>query len=205
MTELHTLQDEAAAPRWSQSYLATPVLQMLGPPRGPILDLGCGNGSLARHLASHGHDVYGVDVSAHDVSVAVALAPGRFHVMDVETGELPTPLRHMKFSTAISTEVVEHLYHPASLPRLARRVLAPDGELILSTPYHGYLKNLALALTGRMDSHFTALWDGGHIKFFSRQTLTTLLESNEFEVIDFKGAGRLPWLWKSMLLKARLR
>ena len=44
---------------------------------------------------------------------------------------------------------------------------------MLSTPYHGYLKNLALAVSGRMDRHFTALHVGGHIKFFSIETLTT--------------------------------
>jgi len=27
-----------------------------------------------------------------------------------------------------------------------------------------------------MDSHYAALWDGGHIKFWSRATLTTLLQ-----------------------------
>jgi hypothetical protein len=37
----------------------------------------------------------------------------------------------------------------------------------VSTPYHGYHKNLGLALSGKMDAHFTALWEGGHIKFFS--------------------------------------
>jgi 2-polyprenyl-6-hydroxyphenyl methylase/3-demethylubiquinone-9 3-methyltransferase len=31
----------------------------------------------------------------------------------------------------------------------------------LSTPDHGYLKNLALALSGKIDSHLSALWDDG--------------------------------------------
>ena len=78
------------------------------------------------------------------------------------------------------------------------------GEIIISTPYHGYLKNLALALSGKLDAHFTALWDGGHIKFFSRNTLETLLVESGFEVTDFIGAGRWPYLWKSMLIKARV-
>jgi len=65
------------------------------------------------------------------------------------------------------------------------------------------LKNLALAATGKLDGHFTVLWDGGHIKFFSRRTLTTLLEQEGFHVVEFRGAGRWPYLWKSMVLAAR--
>jgi len=59
--------------------------------------------------------------------------------------------------------VIEHLFLPRALLRFAAKVLKPSGSLILSTPYHGYLKNLALALTGKLDKHFTVLWDGGHI------------------------------------------
>jgi len=67
------------------------------------------------------------------------------------------------------------------------------------------LKNVALALAGKMDDHYTALVDGEHIKFWSRKTLTTLLEEFDFRVTDFRGAGRLPYLWKSMLVRANLR
>jgi 2-polyprenyl-6-hydroxyphenyl methylase/3-demethylubiquinone-9 3-methyltransferase len=83
-----------------------------------------------------------------------------------------------------------------------RRALKPGGALILSTPYHGYWKNLALAVTGKLDDHFTALWDGGHIKFWSRGTLAQLLEEAGFRVERFVGVGRLPFLWKSMIVRS---
>ena len=79
-----------------------------------------------------------------------------------------------------------------------------DGEIIISTPYHGYLKNLAIALTNKMDHHFTTLWDGGHIKFWSKRSLTVLLNEFGFEVTQFSGSGRLPYLWKSMFVRATL-
>jgi 2-polyprenyl-6-hydroxyphenyl methylase/3-demethylubiquinone-9 3-methyltransferase len=43
------------------------------------------------------------------------------------------------------------------------------------------------------------------VKFFSRATLTRLLEENSFEVERFRGIGRLPGLWKSMAIVARRR
>jgi 2-polyprenyl-6-hydroxyphenyl methylase/3-demethylubiquinone-9 3-methyltransferase len=36
----------------------------------------------------------------------------------------------------------------------------------VTTPYHGYVKNLALAVTGQLDRHWQPWRDGGHIKFF---------------------------------------
>jgi 2-polyprenyl-6-hydroxyphenyl methylase/3-demethylubiquinone-9 3-methyltransferase len=62
-----------------------------------------------------------------------------------------------------------------------------------------------LALAGKTDFHYTALWDYGHIKFWSRKTLTTLLSQAGFKVDRFIGVGRLPFLWKSMILIARKR
>jgi 2-polyprenyl-6-hydroxyphenyl methylase/3-demethylubiquinone-9 3-methyltransferase len=106
------------------------------------------------------------------------------------------------FPVAVSLEVVEHLYSPREYVAHAYDVLEDDGRLILSTPYHGYLKNLALAITGRLDQHFTALWDHGHIKFWSIATLSRLLEEGGFQVERIARVGRIPQLAKSMLLVA---
>ncbi|MBL4901134.1 MAG: methyltransferase domain-containing protein, partial [Desulfocapsa sp.] len=75
----------------------------------------------------------------------------------------------------ISSEVVEHIYDPRLYANNISKLLKPSGILLISTPYHGYLKNIALALAGAWDKHFTALWDGGHIKFWSYCTLKELL------------------------------
>jgi len=64
------------------------------------------------------------------------------------------------------------------------------------------LKNLVMALSGKLDNHFTVLWDGGHIKFWSRQTLTSILRESGFKIGGFYGVGRFPWIWKSMIMTA---
>jgi 2-polyprenyl-6-hydroxyphenyl methylase/3-demethylubiquinone-9 3-methyltransferase len=76
-------------------------------------------------------------------------------------------------------------------------VTEPD---IISTPYHGYWKNLALALTGQMDRHFTALWDGGHVKFWSVKTLSQLFAEQSLFPTRIIRVGRIPCLAKSMVL-----
>lgn len=186
------------------AYLMPHLRRLIGQPRGSVLDLGCGNGAIARQLLREGLDVYGVDASESGIAVANAEIPGRFHVLDFTAESLPPPLDGMTFEVMISTEVIEHLYDPRALLAFAHRHLATEnGALILSTPYHGYLKNLALAVTGKLDAHFTATWTGGHIKFFSRGTLQRLLDEQSFKMTHFIGIGRLPWLWKSMLVRAQ--
>ena len=98
--------------------------------------------------------------------------------------------------------MVEHVYAPRDYAATLFDLLQPGGTAIVSTPYHGYLKNLALAITGRLDAHFTALWDHGHIKFWSIPSLTTLLSEAGLQNIRFHRVGRIPVLAKSMIAVA---
>jgi 2-polyprenyl-3-methyl-5-hydroxy-6-metoxy-1,4-benzoquinol methylase len=189
----------------SCNYLAPRVLELLaGLHINRVLDLGAGNGSLCGELAANGYDTVGVEFDAEGVTLARRAHPRvPFHRFGVQDDPAELMQREEPFDAVVSTEVIEHLFAPHLLPRYAAAALRPGGYLVISTPYHGYLKNLALSLAGAWDKHFTALWHGGHIKFWSERTLTQLLEANGFAVQRCIGVGRLPWLWKSMILIAR--
>jgi 2-polyprenyl-3-methyl-5-hydroxy-6-metoxy-1,4-benzoquinol methylase len=167
-----------------------------------IVDIGCGNGALCRELASRGYQVVGCEPSAESLRVAQRAAPGLvFHRLGVDDD--PSVMGNESFDVAIATEVIEHLVSPSNLPHFAKQLLRPGGHLIISTPYHGYLKNLILALTNRWDAHLNPFWDGGHLKFWSWKTLSQLLNETGFRIVRFIGAGRLPFLWKSMIVVAQ--
>lgn len=143
-----------------------------------MCDLGCGNGQLVPH--------------------------GRFHHAEVGEG-LPRALLDSEgpFDVVVSSDVIEHLYRPGVLVDVAREILRPSGRLIVGTPYHGYLKNLAISAFGKWDSHHTVDRDGGHIKFFSVATLRTLVEKRGFEETHFHFYWRAPFVWKNMICTAR--
>jgi 2-polyprenyl-6-hydroxyphenyl methylase/3-demethylubiquinone-9 3-methyltransferase len=193
-----------AAETHSHSYV-WPKLLELCPPLGPhtrVLDVGCGSGFNAAKLAERGCQVVGIDMSVEGIALARQAYPGvRFEVLPADDKLLAT-LNEPPFDLIVSTEVVEHLYDPRAYVKGCFSALRPGGRLVLSTPYHGYLKNLVLAVLGKWDSHASPLWDCGHIKLWSRKTLSVLLREPGFENLQFRGAGRLPLLWMSMVMSA---
>lgn len=168
-----------------------------------ICDLGCGNGYLANQLAALGYEVVGVDDSKSGIELARRAATKGTFVRAPIDREIRARTGLTDVDLVISTDVIEHMYRPADLLEAADRLLKPDGKLLVATPYHGYLKNVALALSGKMDSHYSALHDGGHIKFFSIKTLSVLVLRHSFTNLRFEFYGRGPWLWKNMICLAQ--
>lgn len=171
---------------------------------GRIIELGSGNGAFARKLARLGYDVTAVEPSGDGVAQARRSAPD-LRVIQASVYDNLQAVVGADFDVAISTEVIEHLTKPKELFARASELLKPGGSLILTTPYHGYLKNLAFSVLGVWDRHFHVHWEGGHIKFFSNQTLTNMARPYGFTTPRFRGAGRLPYLWKSTVMIAQLR
>ncbi|TAH23722.1 MAG: methyltransferase domain-containing protein, partial [Cytophagales bacterium] len=159
-------------------------------------------GYLVDILLDLGYDAYGVDASTSGISLANKRHPNRFFFYDIDSLSIPSELINKQIDTIISLEVVEHIYTPNNFMKSCDLFLAKNkkGEVMISTPYHGYFKNLILAISGKMDNHFTVLWEGGHIKFWSKKTLTILIEKFGYTFKNFIGCGRLPFLWKSMLI-----
>jgi 2-polyprenyl-3-methyl-5-hydroxy-6-metoxy-1,4-benzoquinol methylase len=164
-------------------------------------DLGCGNGATATFLSDLGWEIVGVDPSIEGIQVANQL-PGK---MRLELGSAYDDLhdKYGLFPLIVSLEVIEHVYHPRTYIRTIDNLCDKNGFIIISTPYHGYIKNLVLSIMGKMDDHFTALWDNGHIKFWSIKSITKLISEVGWEIQGIYTVGRIPCLARSMLVIAR--
>lgn len=166
-----------------------------------VFDLGCGNGAAANELTSRGFPVVGVDPSI----VGLEHARRAYPHLRLEQGSAYDNLsaKYGAFDVVYSFEVVEHVYDPYAYAKCLYDLVNPGGLALVSTPFHGYLKNLLLAASGKLDDHFTALWPHGHIKFWSIKTLSALLTQAGFTVEKTHRVGRIPAFAKSMLLIAR--
>lgn len=112
----------------SPSDIISPWVQRFAPlmPSGEVLDLACGTGRHARHLASLGHEVLALDRDAD--ALALAAGPGIATAQfDLEEGA-PWPFAVGRFAGLV---VTNYLHRPLLDAMLAS--LAPDGVLIYET------------------------------------------------------------------------
>jgi 2-polyprenyl-3-methyl-5-hydroxy-6-metoxy-1,4-benzoquinol methylase len=94
------------------------------------LEVGCGDGRLARALGTAGLAVFAIDVAPQMIALARARTPRElrieYAVADVMTAELPVETADL----VLGVNVVHHLPLPTIVPRLAGLV-APGGTLII--------------------------------------------------------------------------
>lgn len=144
------------------------------PAGSAVIDLGCGNGLLLSRFRGRGWHLLGIDLSESGVRIARDNYPDiQFEIADATT-DLEF-VEYGRFDAVISTDVIEHIFLPRKYVANCFKLLRPGGILVMTTPYHGYAKNLAIALANRWDNHLQPLRDFGHIKFWSVDSLSSLL------------------------------
>ena len=74
------------------------------------------------------------------------------------------------------------------------------GLLILTTPYHGFLKNLLIVLL-KFDRHFDP--EGSHIRFFDKKGLERCLNNSGFAQISWSGIGRFWKMYRTWFVVAQ--
>jgi ubiquinone/menaquinone biosynthesis C-methylase UbiE len=159
-----------------------------------VLDLGTGDGAFAAELLEAGREVVAVDVAEEALRRARARVPGIDARRYDEGAALP--LDEDSVDVVWAGEVLEHVADVVGLLSEVRRVLRWGGRLLVTTPYHGRLTVMALALRGRFDEHFDPRSD--HLRFFTARTLRVLLEDAGFADVDVKRVGGAP-LWRRAL------
>jgi 2-polyprenyl-3-methyl-5-hydroxy-6-metoxy-1,4-benzoquinol methylase len=165
-----------------------------------VLDVGCGEGRFTAELVRAGTTAIGVDVAEEPLRRARARHPG----LDVRVVPVdgPWPLQDASFDVVWAGETIEHVLDTAGWLSEVRRVLRSGGSLLLSTPAHGRLAMLGLAISHRkLDRHFDPRSDD--LRFYTPRTLSRLLEDFGFEAIELRAAGGIPGVRRLLLASAR--
>ena len=144
-------------------------------PAATALDLGCGDGRLSELLQAGSLTL--ADVSEVALERARARLPNATAVTLEPDAQLPFP--DNGFDLVLCAETLEHVRDVQLLLSEVRRVLRPGGRLAVTTPAHGRLTGLAVAVRG-FERYFDPL--SPHLRFLSRQSLARLLGAMGFEV-----------------------
>jgi SAM-dependent methyltransferase len=138
--------------------------------RYPLLELGCGNVTLAHESAVRGM-VIGLD---NDLSALRSRnAPGA--AVDLETNVLP--LRSGAVGSVLAKDILEHVQKPWLLLHEVHRVMRPGGKILVSVP---------MALGSRVWEDYT------HVRGFTRNALVAMLQDTGFRVLRTGIMGGIP-------------
>jgi SAM-dependent methyltransferase len=142
-------------------------------PPGRLLDFGCGGGFFLSVAKERGWEAYGLEpLPGHAV-----YARARFK-LNVITDVLRADTFAAEFFDVVTAfQVFEHIVDPNEVLEHLKAVMRPGGILFIEVPN---IETWSLRLLGKYHRHFVP----DHVTFFSRATLSRLLERNGFRVLD---------------------
>jgi SAM-dependent methyltransferase len=132
---------DGADPEYVEQIIPLAVEELAG--RHKILDLGCGDGQIARALAAQGSDVLGVDPTQLHIDVAIERGGGPRYLLG---GATKIPADDETFDAVVACLVFEHIDQMDEAMMEVARVLKPNGQFsfflnhpLLQTPGSGWI------------------------------------------------------------------
>ena len=147
-----------------------------------VLDLGCGTGSFIKILSKKNKLVEGVEISKKVAQI------GQKKGLKIKVADLHQtfPYQSNTFDTITAGEIIEHIYDTDFFLKEIKRILKPNGFLIISTPNIATFGRRLMLLFGINPLIETSLENGsGHIRYFTKKSLQQLLEKHNFQITKF--------------------
>lgn len=182
---------------------ATSIIVNMIPKGARVLDVGCAAGAISQLIADKCHaEVVGVEPDPDRAALAASRG------LNVHVGTLePSLISEIgAFDIVLFSDVLEHLPNPQATLLLAREVLRPGAYAVVSLPNVAHWSVRLEILQGRFRYQECGIMDATHLKWFTRASAISLLESAGFRVTAYNvslGAGlpdntrRRPMSWLS--------
>ena len=177
---------DKASSAWSSHGQALSLLAKY--PTKKILDIGCGNGSVARRMMQAGNLVHGMDRADYHTAAQWS----GFTQIDLDRDAIT--LDTSSFDGIVCLDVIEHLKRPEELLLRIREAQKGDKSpvVLLCTPNIAFITVRIALLLGFFNYSDKGIMDIDHSRLFSRQSFLRMVRNSGYDVLEFAGIPA-PW------------
>jgi glycosyltransferase involved in cell wall biosynthesis len=151
-------------------------------PGATVLDIGCGQGLVARELAKRASRVVGIDqyvVPQEDQTVEINQWNLDSHSLPVDTSQ---------FDQIFLLDIIEHLKNPeVFMENLREAALSKRPEIVLTTANIAFFMTRLMLLLGRFSYGRKGILDRTHTRLFTWGSLRELFEQTGYKVLEMRG------------------
>jgi len=147
-----------------------------------ILDVGCGNGWVAKEFLPKGKQVCSLDISVTNPAIVNKIYQSQKH-FGIAADSFHLPFNDISFDCVIASEIIEHVYDPSVFIKELFRVVNKGGRLIITTPYK---EKLIYYLCIHCNQKTPA---NAHIHSFDEKKLESLYSGSDLESFKFETFG----------------
>lgn len=160
------------------------MLEMLPPEVKSILDVGCGNGNFGESVKKKfSCKVWGIEPETGPYMQANKKLDKVINAFFSEN-----LIIEETFDAIVFNDVLEHMADPWSALRYAKRLLNPGGVIIASIPNIMYFHDFSnLLITKDWAYQEAGIFDKTHLRFFTKKSMRTMVESCGFKILDQRG------------------
>lgn len=161
-----------------------------------VLEMGYGGNGVVENFSPHCSRYEIVDIIDRFAS------EGRPDNLSVHIANLDNrfPFEDARFDVVIAMMVIEHLYDPFHAFAEVARVAKPGARIFVNLPNIGSIRCRIDLLLGRLPNTSTASWfeqrewDGGHLHYFTVDSVRKLAEVSGLRLIGQRAVGGMPAL-----------
>ena len=153
-------------------------------PGDRLLDIGCGQGHVARELAAKGCHVTGMDQYIPDSSAENAGID--FIRWNLDRPEFPVNVS--AFDQIMMLDIIEHLKEPEKfMDELRFAAVCKRPEVIITTANIGFFVTRLMLFFGQFNYGRKGILDATHTRLFTFRSLKALLDQSGYNILEVRG------------------